>query len=114
MSKFSRLFAGLALASALLGGIAEAHALLLSTKVEGSELVLRYNGRIDATRSQLSLMNKDGSTLKKIDSFAGEDPATLKGKLGDVAPGTYILRWEVLSVDGHISRGDQNLTLPAQ
>jgi methionine-rich copper-binding protein CopC len=113
MSKLSRLFAGLVLGAALFAGIAQAHALLLSTKVEGQEVVLRYNGRVDAARSRLTILKADGSEVQKLDCQAGEDQATLKGNLGTLAPGSYTLRWEVLSIDGHISRGDQPLVLPA-
>jgi methionine-rich copper-binding protein CopC len=112
MRKFSRLLAGLAF-GALLAGAVQAHALLVSSKVEGHEVVLRYNGRVDATRSRLTIIKPDGSEAKKIECEAGEDQATLKGDLGTLAPGSYVLRWEVLSVDGHISRGDQPLVLPA-
>lgn len=111
MKNLSRL---LALCLALLAGIAQAHAVLTSFEVEGHDVVLHFNGRVDATRSRLSLLTAEGANPQKIECEAGEDPATLKGHLGDTAPGSYILRWEVLSVDGHISRADQPLTLPAQ
>lgn len=110
MSKFTKLLAALI----LFGGVAQAHAVLTSFKVEGHDVVLHFNGRVDATRSRLSLLTAEGANPQKIECEAGEDPATLKGHLGDAAPGSYILRWEVLSVDGHISRADQPLTLPAQ
>jgi copper resistance protein C len=113
MSKFSRLFAGLAVGTALFAGIAQAHALLISSKVEGQDVILRYNGRVDATRSTLTLLKADGSEGQKVDCEPGEDQATLKGHLGALAPGSYTLRWKVLSVDGHISQGDQPLVLPA-
>jgi methionine-rich copper-binding protein CopC len=113
MSKFSRLFAALAVSAALLAGAAQAHALLLSTKVEGQDVVLRYNGRVDAARSRLTILKADGSELQKLECATGEDQATIKGHLGALEPGSYTLRWEVLSVDGHISRGDQPLVLPA-
>ena len=113
MSKFARLFAGLAIAAALFAGAVQAHALLISSKVEGHEVVLRYNGRVDAARSRLTVIKPDGSEVQKVECEAGEDQATLKGHLGAIEPGSYILRWEVLSVDGHISRGDQALVLPA-
>jgi methionine-rich copper-binding protein CopC len=112
MSKLTRLFAGLALGATLFAGLAQAHAVLETMKVEGHDVILRFNGRIDATRSRLSIVNADGSIAQKIDSEAGEDPATLKGHLADLKPGSYTLRWEVLSVDGHISRADQTLVLP--
>jgi methionine-rich copper-binding protein CopC len=112
MSKILRLFAGLAVIYALAGG-AEAHALLLAFKVEREEVMLRYNGRVDVARSRLTLFNNDGTLRQKLDCAAGGDPATLKSNLGGIAAGTYILRWEVLSVDGHISRGELPLVLPA-
>ena len=113
MSKIARLFAGLAIASALVGGIAQAHAVLETMKVEGQDVVLRFNGRVDAARSRLSIVNPaDGSITQKIECEAGADQATLKGHLAGLAPGSYTLRWEVLSVDGHISRADQPLVLP--
>ena len=47
MSKFARLFAGLALGvMTLFAGVAEAHALLLSSKIEGQDVVLHFNGRV--------------------------------------------------------------------
>jgi methionine-rich copper-binding protein CopC len=113
MVKFVRLFAILALGLAVIGSAAEAHAVLKTHEIAGEEIVLHFNGRVDATRSRLSLVNQDGSPLRQIDCTAGDDPATLKGHLGRLAPGAYLLRWEVLSVDGHISRADQPLTIPA-
>ncbi len=113
MSKFVRLFALLALGLAVIGGAAEAHAVLKTHEIAGEDVLLHFNGRVDATRSRLSLVKEDGTTLKQVDCSLGEDPATLKGHLGTLAPGSYVLRWEVLSVDGHISRADQPLTIPA-
>lgn len=113
MSKISRLLAGLAIATALFSGIAQAHAVLETMTVTGQDVILRFNGRVDASRSRLSIVNADGTTARKIECEAGEDQATLKGHLTDLAPGSYTLRWEVLSVDGHISRADKPLVLPA-
>jgi methionine-rich copper-binding protein CopC len=114
MSKLSRLLADLALGTALISGGAQAHAVLTSFKLEGHRVVLHFNGRVDAARSRLSLLNAEGAATKKIDCKAGQDQATLQGDLGEIAPGSYVVRWEVLSVDGHISRGDQPFILPAQ
>ena len=113
MFRFSRLLAGLVLAASIATG-AQAHAVLTSFKVEGHDVVLHFNGRVDAARSRLSLLTAEGANPQQIPCAAGADQATLKGHLGDAAPGSYVLRWEVLSVDGHISRADQPLTLPAQ
>ena len=112
MSRLTRLFAALALSMIAAGG-AFAHALLLSFKIDGQDVVLHYNGRIDTERSRATLLHGDGSAPAKLETAAGDDPATLKAHLGAVPAGSYILRWEVLSVDGHISRGDQPITIPA-
>lgn len=113
MPKFLRLLAGLALTLTILSGAAQAHAILLSFKVDGQDVVLHYNGRVDVLRSKVTLLTSDLKDPQKLESGAGEDPASLKVHLGEVPAGSYVLRWEVLSVDGHISRGDQPLVLPA-
>jgi len=112
MPRLPRLLAGLALITLLIGGVAQAHALLLSFKIDGQDVVLHYNGRVDVARSRVLLLDADGSNPRKLESGAGDDPASLKVHLGTLAAGSYLLRWEVLSVDGHISRGTQPLQLP--
>jgi methionine-rich copper-binding protein CopC len=112
MPKFFRRLAGMMLFFALLSGAVEAHAILLSFKIDGQDAVLNYNGRVDAARSRVLLLDAKGANPQPLTSVAGSDPATLRAHLGDLPAGSYILRWEVLSVDGHISRGDQKLTLP--
>ena len=37
----------------------------------------------------------------------------LAAKASGLAPGAYRLRWQVLSVDGHVSRGDVNFKVRA-
>jgi methionine-rich copper-binding protein CopC len=113
MRKSFHLLARLALLLTLLAGAAQAHAILLSFKIDGQDVVLQYNGRVDVARSRLTLLDKDGGNPRKLESLAGEDAASLRTHLGALPPGSYTLRWEVLSVDGHISRGDQPLVLPA-
>jgi methionine-rich copper-binding protein CopC len=109
-----RFLAGLALSLILLAGAARAHAILVFFKIDGQDVVLQYNDRIDVNRSRLTLMTPDSSAVvKKLEGAAGNEPAQLKAHIEGVPPGSYVLRWEVLSVDGHISRGDQPLVLPA-
>ena len=117
--RFSRL-AGFALAAALaLGsGRAGAHAIVVSAQpavdavVHGTtaEVVLRFNSRIDRERSRLLLVRADGSST----ALALEDtpsPDTLVAKAAGLAPGPYRLRWQVLAIDGHITRGDIPFTV---
>ena len=68
------------------------------------DLTLRYNSRIDRGRSRLTLMAPDQSQLKvQIDSDGPPDIMTAHLTL---TPGAYTLRWQVLAVDGHITRGE--------
>lgn len=102
----------------LTAGRADAHALLLSSvpaagaTVEGAalDITLNYNSRVDASRSRLML--KDGSDAGQPLSVEGdESPATLHSHAANLKPGKFLLHWEVLSVDGHISRGDVPFTV---
>ncbi len=92
---------------------ASAHAILLaSTPQAGAEvpagrvvMSFRYNSRIDHARSRLTLTdpNHDRSVLKII---ASGGPDTLECDAQMTTPGAYIVRWQVLATDGHITRGD--------
>jgi methionine-rich copper-binding protein CopC len=96
---------------------AEAHAILLESSptvnatVSGPKIqfALRYNSRIDHQRSRLTLTLPDQSTkVLPIDPASPEDAIDTTAEL---APGTYSLRWLVLAVDGHMSRGDVPFTV---
>ena len=63
----------------------------------------RYNSRIDAPRSKLTLVRADGSDTR-LQSH-GEGPDLLDADV-TLTPGQYTLRWQVLAIDGHITRGD--------
>lgn len=66
---------------------------------------LRFNSRIDHARSKLLLYSADGKeTILKTDPEARPD--SLEAEARGLMPGTWRLRWQVLSVDGHITRGD--------
>lgn len=75
--------------------------------VAGPELAveLRFNCRIDARRSRLLLVAPD---LRSLVLPLREAPApdALRADLADLRPGEYRLLWQVLSVDGHLTRGD--------
>ncbi len=90
---------------------ARAHAVLVdSTPPAEAEVVgnkvefhLRYNSRIDAKRSRLSLKGPGGA--KSLPPLQGATEAELTARAEGLAPGRYILFWDVLSLDGHVSRG---------
>lgn len=103
--------ASLALA-AMPANRAYAHAILVeSTPAAGDtvapghlDIQLRYNSRIDKARSRLTVTRPDGKpTVLKV--AAGGPPDVMTTSV-EAVPGSYTLRWQVLAVDGHITRGD--------
>jgi copper resistance protein C len=90
-----------------------AHAVLLSSTpqknaaVNGPDITisLKYNSRVDGARSSLSLLKPDGS-VERIGALAQPLPDTLLATGHKLAKGAYVLRWQVLSSDGHITRGE--------
>jgi methionine-rich copper-binding protein CopC len=68
-------------------------------------VVLRFNSRIDRERSRLTLLRPDGSS-QPLPLASAQRPDTLAAKIDGLAAGHYRLRWQVLAVDGHITRGD--------
>ena len=66
---------------------------------------LRFNSRIDHHRSRLILLDNLGKeTAVKLDGNAPADVIT--AHISSLSPGEYRLRWQVLALDGHITRGD--------
>jgi copper resistance protein C len=90
-----------------------AHAVLVSstpqknTAVSGPDITinLKYNSRVDGARSTLSLLKPDG-TVEKIGAPAQVAPDVLSATGHGLAKGAYVLRWQVLATDGHITRGE--------
>ncbi len=96
---------------------AGAHAILLDSQPASGATVpaghlaflLRYNSRIDAARSRLTLTGP-GGTASVLPITPGGPPDVLAAQ-ADLPAGSYSLRWQVLAVDGHITRGDVPFTL---
>lgn len=96
-----------------LGRLAFAHAVLVEatpaadSAVTGPDLAvkLRFNVRIDRSRSRLTLALSDGKTTALKISDEGR-PDTLSAQATGLGPGVYHLRWQVLAADGHITRGE--------
>ncbi|HEV2549523.1 MAG TPA: copper resistance CopC family protein [Stellaceae bacterium] len=90
-----------------------AHAVIVSAApppgavVHGANLsvLLRFNSRIDHQRSRLTLVRPDASSVS-LPLAASDSPDTLAAEANGLKPGRYRLRWQVLAIDGHITRGD--------
>jgi len=96
---------------------AGAHAILLRSMpaIGGSipagavAMELHYNSRIDAGRSRLTLIRADRSQ-SVLPILPDPAPDVLRTDT-TLAPGAYVVRWQVLAIDGHITRGDVPFTV---
>ena len=92
--------------------VASPHAVLVDSQpiansnVSGTEVAVRlkYSSRIDLEHSTLTLLEPDGK-VEKVAIESGSEPGLLSAKLTGLAKGAYVLRWQVLATDGHITRG---------
>ncbi|HEY6406457.1 MAG TPA: copper resistance CopC family protein [Ktedonobacteraceae bacterium] len=92
--------------------MALAHAVLVASQpganstVSGPEVavLLKYSSRVDLEHSTLTLLDPDGK-VEKVAIESEASPGLLSAKLTGLVKGTYVLRWQVLAPDGHITRG---------
>ncbi len=96
----------------LVGHLVEGHAILKETSpaagstVNGPDvpIMLKFNVRIDATRSKLQLMTPDNKMVD-LSLEKQASPDTLTTKATGLKAGEYKIAWQVLAPDGHITRG---------
>lgn len=114
MRKYLRNLAATAAALMIAGAApASAHAVIMSADptadqhVAAGKLAIRieFNSRIDKTRSRLQVTTPAGDKTDVPIDQSGE-PNIVTGTTGALSPGAYVLRWQVLAIDGHITRGD--------
>jgi methionine-rich copper-binding protein CopC len=106
-------------AATILPVVAHAHAILEDSqppsggtvKAGAVDLHLRFNSRIDRGRSRLTLIRPDHGRDTIGIAPAGA-PEIIDAHV-NLTPGAYIVRWQVLAVDGHITRGDIPITVTA-
>jgi methionine-rich copper-binding protein CopC len=94
-----------------------AHAILEESQPEAGgkvpagkiALQFRYNSRIDRARSKLVLTRPDQSHVNLL--IVSDGPPDIINSSAELTPGDYVVRWQVLAVDGHITRGDVPFTV---
>jgi len=92
---------------------ATAHASLLDAApqpgavVAGDSLLveLRFDSRLDARFSRLELLRPNGDAAP-LTLQAADSQSLLKASAADLDAGPYVLRWRVLSIDGHANQGE--------
>jgi len=95
-----------------------AHAILMestpkiNSSVQGPDLdiTLRYNVRIDGSRSRVTLLAEDG-TLTQLTLAKQAKPDILQMHASGLKAGAYKLQWNVLAADGHMSKGEVPFTV---
>jgi copper resistance protein C len=107
------------LAVLVMPAVGQAHAILeesappagASVKAGPVALRFRYNSRIDQSRSRLTLIRPDHSH-DTVPILTGSPPDIIAARV-TLTPGSYVVRWQVLAMDGHITRGDVPLVVTA-
>lgn len=97
--------------------IALAHAHLLTSTPAANATVpgpavaieLRYNSRVDGVHSSIVLVGPDHQT--ETLTLDHQSAATNLNAHARLRPGHYILRWQALSTDGHLTRGEIPFTV---
>jgi copper resistance protein C len=115
-SKLPALAAAVALMLPFDPVVAEAHAVLMSSdpqpgaQVPAGKLAMqfRFNSRIDRQRSRLVLVRSDHSQI--VLPIASDGPPEMLATSADVTAGANVVKWQVLAVDGHITRGEVRFT----
>jgi methionine-rich copper-binding protein CopC len=66
---------------------------------------LAFNSRVDQSRSTLTLEGPDHDSTPVVVAKDSAQPPKLSARVSDLKPGLYKLHWQVLAIDGHITRG---------
>ena len=84
----------------------------LKSSVSGPDvpLKLRFNVRIDAARSRLTLIDPEGAS-QTLEISKQDSPEIISAEAKALHAGLYRLRWQVLASDGHITRGEIPFTV---
>jgi hypothetical protein len=103
----------IAVALVLLPRAALAHAVLVRSSpaihstMHGPDVAvaMKFSSRVDGARSTILLSTPDGQSLP-VTIERQSTPDTLTAHLTHLKRGKYAIRWQVLAVDGHVTRGE--------
>lgn len=103
----------MAFAQPIVATVAHAHAVIIGSvptvdaivAAGDSDVALHFNSRIDHQRSRLTLVAPDGA-ISSLSITPDSEPDVVAAKMSGLGAGQYRLRWQVLAIDGHLTRGD--------
>lgn len=121
-SIFSGRVAISAVASALAAGIvvpASAHSFLVEATPSSKDHVatspkiikLRFGGGVEPKYSKLTIEDASGKVLGEGANGVPDKPRELSMDAPELTPGKYVVRYRVLSTDGHIVEGSYEFTV---
>ncbi len=101
----------------LIPRMALAHAHLMASEpaanatVQGTDVAieLRYNSRVDGHHSVITLVRPDNQTQTL--ALDRQSAAMNLNAHVTLRPGHYTIRWQALSTDGHLTRGEIPFTV---
>ncbi len=73
-----------------------------------TEVMLRFSAKIEKSLTRISFSTSNGRTIPlpvPIEKSITETPNRLVIPLPNLGPGEYLLRYKVLSIDGHATSG---------
>lgn len=100
--------------------LADAHALVLESSPRADEVLraaparifLRFNSRIEQALSGITVTGPGGRPIPLPVAGAPEGaPNELSAPVPTLPPGRYLVRWKVLSADGHVTQGALRFTV---
>lgn len=117
-SRRALIVAALGFSFLLMDRSVQAHAIVVESSpkpnakvsVNGFDVRIKYNSRIDHKRSKLLLIDSAGKEVE-IPHNSDAAPDEMLARIEKTIPGRYKMRWQVLAVDGHITRGDIPVTV---
>jgi methionine-rich copper-binding protein CopC len=100
-------------------GMALAHAIISESSPKAGEvvnrapqeIVLRFNTRIEKTLSRVTLTGPGDQLVSPLLAIPAAEPDRLVVKPPSLEAGVYLIRWKVLSADGHVTQGAFRFTL---
>lgn len=122
LSIFSRRAAvlmGVAMTTASIITPARAHSFLVEATPSSKDHVaaspktvkLRFGGGVEPKYSKLTIEDASGKLLGEGANGVPEKPRELSMDAPELAPGKYVVRYRVLSTDGHIVEGNYEFTV---
>jgi methionine-rich copper-binding protein CopC len=114
--------AGLIAACVTLSAPAFAHSFLVEATPSSKDHVtaspksikLRFGGGVEPAYSKLTIENSEGKVLAEGAVGKPDKPRELSFDSPELAPGRYVVRYRVLSTDGHIVEGNYEFFVDAK